>query len=332
MVAGPDPRVRAARHHLVRRPGEHAGGRVADHRSRDLRPRCPGARDLLRDAAHVPLAGRQRGGGAGARIRPCKDYRRPCRGHPVDGFSRRDDQRLDESRRSRDRVAARLRSARASVTARRSRPSAMHDASSTQCSSIPKSRTPISATRFWARFCSTSRDSSRPGRRVRSSRTRSRACADRSVTRKAICGLSGGVDSSVAAVLVSRAIGDQLTCIFVDNGLLRKDEAAQVVRMVRDHFHLNLVHVDAAKRFLDALAGVTDPEQKRKTIGRVFIEVFDVRGREAGKGRLPGPRHALPRCDRERLVQGRSERCDQDTSQRGRVAGAHEDGARRALA
>jgi GMP synthase (glutamine-hydrolysing) len=100
---------------------------------------------------------------------------------------------------------------------------------------------------------------------------------------KAICGLSGGVDSSVAAVLVARAIGDQLTCIFVDNGLLRKGEAAQVVRMVRDHFHLNLVHVDASRRFLDALAGISDPEQKRKTIGRVFIEVFEHEAAKLGK-------------------------------------------------
>jgi GMP synthase (glutamine-hydrolysing) len=92
---------------------------------------------------------------------------------------------------------------------------------------------------------------------------------------RAICGLSGGVDSSVAAVLVSKAIGDRLTCIFVDNGLLRLGEAQEVVRMFRDHFHLNLVHVDASKLFLDALKGVTDPETKRKTIGRIFIDVFD---------------------------------------------------------
>ncbi|MFO0697154.1 MAG: glutamine-hydrolyzing GMP synthase [Polyangiales bacterium] len=91
----------------------------------------------------------------------------------------------------------------------------------------------------------------------------------------AICGLSGGVDSSVAAMLVSKAIGDRLTCIFVDNGLLRKDEATAVVKMFRDHFHLKLVHVDASEEFLTALAGVTDPEQKRKIIGKVFIDVFE---------------------------------------------------------
>ncbi|RAK52254.1 glutamine-hydrolyzing GMP synthase [Phenylobacterium deserti] len=97
---------------------------------------------------------------------------------------------------------------------------------------------------------------------------------------KVICGLSGGVDSSVAAVLIHEAIGDQLTCVFVDTGLLRHNEAEQVVTMFRDHYNIPLVHVDASKDFLGALAGVTDPETKRKTIGRLFVEVFD---REAAK-------------------------------------------------
>jgi GMP synthase (glutamine-hydrolysing) len=100
---------------------------------------------------------------------------------------------------------------------------------------------------------------------------------------RAVCALSGGVDSSVAAMLVSKAIGDQLTCIFVDNGVLRKDEAAQVVQMVRHHLKVNLVHVDAAERFLATLAGVTDPETKRKTIGRVFIEIFEEEAKKLGK-------------------------------------------------
>ncbi len=98
--------------------------------------------------------------------------------------------------------------------------------------------------------------------------------------RSVICGLSGGVDSSVAAMLVSRAIGDRLTCIFVDNGLLRKDEAESVVHTFRGQFGLKLVHVDAADEFLGALHGVSDPEEKRKIIGRVFIDVFQ---REAEK-------------------------------------------------
>ncbi|MFN5614238.1 MAG: glutamine-hydrolyzing GMP synthase [Brevundimonas sp.] len=97
---------------------------------------------------------------------------------------------------------------------------------------------------------------------------------------KVICGLSGGVDSSVAAVLIHEAIGDQLTCVFVDTGLLRKDEAKQVTALFREHYNIPLVHVDASAEFLGTLAGISDPETKRKTIGRVFIEVFD---REAAK-------------------------------------------------
>jgi GMP synthase (glutamine-hydrolysing) len=97
---------------------------------------------------------------------------------------------------------------------------------------------------------------------------------------RVICGLSGGVDSSVAAVLIHEAIGEQLTCVFVDHGLLRLNEAEQVVTLFRDHYNIPLIHVDASKDFLGALKGVSDPEQKRKIIGRLFVEVFD---REAGK-------------------------------------------------
>ncbi|MDO9245248.1 MAG: glutamine-hydrolyzing GMP synthase [Phenylobacterium sp.] len=92
---------------------------------------------------------------------------------------------------------------------------------------------------------------------------------------KVICGLSGGVDSSVAAVLIHEAIGTQLTCVFVDTGLLRHNEAEQVVTLFRDHYNIPLIHVDAGDLFLGELAGVSDPEAKRKTIGRLFIEVFD---------------------------------------------------------
>ncbi len=92
---------------------------------------------------------------------------------------------------------------------------------------------------------------------------------------KVILGLSGGVDSSVAAVLIQKAIGDQLTCIFVDTGLLRKDEAKKVMENYGEHFNMNIKLVDAADRFLSKLAGVDDPEQKRKIIGNEFIAVFD---------------------------------------------------------
>jgi GMP synthase (glutamine-hydrolysing) len=99
---------------------------------------------------------------------------------------------------------------------------------------------------------------------------------------RVICGLSGGVDSSVAASLVHRAVGDRLTCIFVDNGLLRARESVQVEALFRGAFKMNLIVVDAAERFLSKLAGVDDPEQKRKIIGREFIAVFDEEAHKLG--------------------------------------------------
>ena len=96
---------------------------------------------------------------------------------------------------------------------------------------------------------------------------------------RVLCALSGGVDSAVAALLVYKAIGDQLTCVFVDHGLLRKEEAMQVVETFRNHFHVPLVHVEAEQRFLDRLSGVTDPEQKRRAIGEEFIRVFEEESR-----------------------------------------------------
>ncbi|MDP2082606.1 MAG: glutamine-hydrolyzing GMP synthase [Pseudotabrizicola sp.] len=99
---------------------------------------------------------------------------------------------------------------------------------------------------------------------------------------KVICGLSGGVDSSVAAVLIHEAIGDQLTCVFVDHGLLRLGEAEQVVTMFRDHYQMPLIHADESDLFLGALEGVSDPEVKRKTIGRLFIDVFQKHAHEVG--------------------------------------------------
>jgi GMP synthase (glutamine-hydrolysing) len=99
---------------------------------------------------------------------------------------------------------------------------------------------------------------------------------------KVICGLSGGVDSSVAAVLIHEAIGDQLTCVFVDHGLLRLGEAEQVVTMFRDHYNMPLIHADESDLFLTALEGVSDPEIKRKTIGRLFIDVFQKHAHAVG--------------------------------------------------
>ena len=92
---------------------------------------------------------------------------------------------------------------------------------------------------------------------------------------RVICGLSGGVDSSVAAVLVNKAVGDKLTCIFVDHGLLRKGEAKKVIETFRENFKINLIHINASERFLSKLVGVTDPEKKRKIIGNEFIKIFE---------------------------------------------------------
>jgi GMP synthase (glutamine-hydrolysing) len=102
------------------------------------------------------------------------------------------------------------------------------------------------------------------------------------LTEQAICALSGGVDSAVAATLVGRALGDRLTCIFVNNGLLRQGEAESVVKTFRDELGLRLIYVDAASRFLEKLAGVEDPEQKRKIIGNEFIRIFEAEARKLG--------------------------------------------------
>ncbi|MDR6633551.1 GMP synthase (glutamine-hydrolyzing) [Phyllobacterium sp. 1468] len=100
--------------------------------------------------------------------------------------------------------------------------------------------------------------------------------------KKVICALSGGVDSSVAALLIHEAVGDQLTCILVDHGLMRKNEAADVVQMFREHYNLPLILVNAQDRFINALEGEADPEKKRKTIGRLFIEVFEEEAKKLG--------------------------------------------------
>ena len=103
-------------------------------------------------------------------------------------------------------------------------------------------------------------------------------------TQKVLCALSGGVDSAVAAALVHKAVGDQLTCVFVDTGLMRKGEGDQIDATFREHFQVDLIHVRAEDRYFEALAGVTDPERKRKIIGELFIRIFEEVARELGAG------------------------------------------------
>ena len=149
---------------------------------------------------------------------------------------------------------------------------------------------------------------------------------------KVICGLSGGVDSSVAAVLIHEAIGDQLTCVFVDHGLLRLGEAEKVVALFRGSYNIPLIHVEAEDLFLKELDGVDDPEAKRKIIGRLFIDVFDAEAKKLRRRGFSGAGHALSGRDRERVVHRRTFGHHQVASQCRRSARAHEHEAGRAVA
>ena len=149
----------------------------------------------------------------------------------------------------------------------------------------------------------------------------SRRCAPRSVQDEVILGLSGGVDSSVVAALLHRAIGDQLTCVFVDNGLLRLNEAEQVMQTFARNLGVKVIHVDATEQFMGHLQGVSDPEAKRKIIGREFVEVFQAGSRqEIAQRPLAGPGHHLSGRDRIGRRQDRQGPRHQEPPQRRRPA------------
>ena len=151
-------------------------------------------------------------------------------------------------------------------------------------------------------------------------------------TGKVICGLSGGVDSAVAAVLIHEAIGEQLTCVFVDHGLMRQGEAEQVVSLFRNSYNIPLVHVDASRDFLDGLEGVTRPRGQAQVHRRGVHQRVRGRGEEDRRRRLPRPGHALSRRDRERQLHRRPVGDDQEPPQCRRPARADEHAAGRAAA
>ena len=143
-------------------------------------------------------------------------------------------------------------------------------------------------------------------------------------TDEVMLGLSGGVDSSVVAALLHKAIGDQLTCVFVDTGLLRWNEGDQVMAMFAEHMGVKVIRVDAADRYFNALEGVADPEAKRKIIGNLFVEIFDEESHEARQREVAGAGHDLSGRDRVGRQQDRQGARHQEPPQRRRPARAHE--------
>ena len=149
---------------------------------------------------------------------------------------------------------------------------------------------------------------------------------------RVLCGLSGGVDSSVAAVLIHEAIGDQLTCVLVDHGLMRQNEAADVVKMFREHYNLPLVHVDAADEFISALEGKVDPEEKRKIIGKLFIDVFEREAKKIGGADFLAQGTLYPDVIESVSFTGGPSVTIKSHHNVGGLAGPHEHEARRAVA
>ena len=242
-------------------------------------------------------------------------------GHPA-GRPPRAVAGLDEPRRRGGRRARPASPRWPPAPAPRSPPSRPPTAVWPACSGTPRCSTPRPGSSSSSTSCTTSPAAGRTGLRPTSSTTRSPPSSSEVGDKHLICGLSGGVDSAVAAALVQRAVGNQLTCVFVDHGLLREGEAEQVERDFVAATGVDLKVVDAAEQFLGALAGVSDPETKRKIIGREFIRSFERAAREVvgagGRRRVPGPGHALSRRGGVRRRRGRGQH--QEPPQRRRAA------------
>ena len=243
-------------------------------RPRRVRPRRPRARHLLRRPARGPAARRRGGPHRSGRVRP---HRADSHGRGRACCSTGDQPVWMSHFDSIVRGAGGLHRHRTHARRARGRARARGRGASTACSSTPRSCTRPHGQELLRRFLLRRvRVRGRRGRWRRSSRRRSRPCETQVGDDRAICGLSGGVDSAVAAALVHRAIGHQLTCVYVDTGLMRKGESEQVVETFRRHMGIELIHVDAGDRFFERLRGVIDPEEKRKVIGELFIR--DLRG------------------------------------------------------
>ena len=267
----------AERDHSVRRAGSVYEARCSGLRSRHFRAGCSHSRRLLRHAAD-----RERN--SAARVEPSTQREYGSREiDPVGPSCLLDGMRrvwMSHGDRILEPPPGFAVTARSNTA--RWRQWKIPSAKSSVSSSIPKSRIPTTAARCCADSFSISAAAQATGQSDPSSTLRSNAFANRSAMAARICAISGGVDSTVAATLVHRAIGDRLTGVFVNNGLLRKNEFEKVLSMLQNNLHLNVRGVDASDRFLNMLAGVTDPEKKRKIIGDEFIRVFEEEARRIG--------------------------------------------------
>ena len=278
-------RAGAQWHHFVRRSVQRVCEKCAVAGQKHFRARPARARHLLRRAIVRAVSRRQGRERPETRIRQRDAHREGRIVRPVRAICRK-------RCRSGIRTATNLRNCRVNSNQSPSRkipnmpPSKTARENFSACNSIPKSSTRRGARKSFPILSTASAAAAKTGRCAITLSRRSRKSAPRWAAEKVILGLSGGVDSSVAAALLHKAIGDQLTCIFVNNGLLRGREAEVVREVFGRHFKIKLQYEDASKLFLRRLKGVTEPERKRKIIGKTFIEVFQNAARRAGQAKF----------------------------------------------